>query len=269
MTKKGLLWYIFGIPLIILQILSIIGGINNQTFPLPLSFSSFSVFLYDLISWVSYLLVGIIGMLFVLIGAKSSHKKKTFEKYADNCYDTNSHSQRTHTKNKQKLNRYCNVCGSLIDPDTGRCAGCGKQYLHLTIKQYAVILSTICTILLITTTIYYVRSENYKHKIEKLNESISEIENTITRKDSTIANLKAENAMYLTQIEKLKTKNEDLSGKLSFYDSHVVFIPNYSNLYHKYDCFLFALVKETTPFLAYNTEQAKSKGYSPCLMCCQ
>lgn len=286
--RKGIFRIIIGVFLILLQTISVIGNASAGV-GIQISFSSVAVLVYDIIGLVSYFFVGIVGCLLLFSGIIAFVKsgKIIQDHTVDNNYTVSTISSENSMKHTGKLNqassevlspakqekskiRFCKLCGSLIDPDTKNCTGCGKQYFRFVIKPYAIILSAICLVFLVTTTIYYVRSEHYKHKIEKLNESISEIENTITRKDSTIANLKAENAMYLTQIEKLKTKNEDLSGKLSFYDSHVVFIPNNnSDLYHKYDCFLFALVKETTPFWAFNTEQAKSKGYSPCLMCCQ
>ncbi len=65
--KAGTIRILFGIILIILQAMSIIGnakvGIGIQ-----LSFDSASAFLYDFVSLLAYLFVGIIGLIFLIWG---------------------------------------------------------------------------------------------------------------------------------------------------------------------------------------------------------
>lgn len=68
------------------------------------------------------------------------------------------------------------------------------------------------------------------------------------------------------RIEKnaLKEENDKLRNDLQFYNDNVVFVVKGSNCYHTIDCPIFQSADE---FWAYNTENAKYLGYSPCKVC--
>ena len=94
-----------------------------------------------------------------------------------------------------------------------------------------------------------------------------------------IASLEKENAAIKEENEKQQQKLGDLNWAVSkhtslidsleeqiaFYDEHVVFVADDgTKIYHNYDCQEF---QSCTAFWAYNTEAAKSEGYTPCSKC--
>lgn len=72
--KKGKIRIIIGCVLIFIQILSILGN-AKAGITIKLSFDNFSVFLYDLIVLLSYLSVGIIGVILLIWGICAYNKK--------------------------------------------------------------------------------------------------------------------------------------------------------------------------------------------------
>lgn len=73
--KRGTLLIIFGIILIILQLMSIAGNVKAGFFP-SLRFDSLGLFLWDLVFLFSYLLVGILGVALIIIGERIYNKHK-------------------------------------------------------------------------------------------------------------------------------------------------------------------------------------------------
>ena len=65
--KKGIARIIIGIVLVVLQLMSLAGNAKAGV-GIQLSFSSAAVFVYDLISLISYCFVGIIGVILLITG---------------------------------------------------------------------------------------------------------------------------------------------------------------------------------------------------------
>lgn len=90
---------------------------------------------------------------------------------------------------------------------------------------------------------------------------------------NSISSLESKNTEYFEKIAELKTKLFNLqdkydgaSKKLSFYEEHIVVVPDDNTYkYHIYGC----IYCDTSYFWAYNTEKAQQLGYSPCKYCCK
>lgn len=165
-------------------------------------------------------------------------------------------------ENTRHPKRFCSKCGNEIDPTTMKCTGCGKQYFngfkyHLSlifksIKHYLPIifnkgntLSIILSVMLIISVVCNIVQAVYTS--DRIDSLIRELNNAYDTQDN-----------YLDYYAKAKSK-------LYFYERHVVFVSDDgTNLYHKCDCEDF----DDSSFWAFNTEQAKSKGYVAHKKCC-
>lgn len=157
-------------------------------------------------------------------------------------------------KKTSTVKKYCSRCGHLIDEETKKCTGCGKQYIKgiryflgkifckknivLLILSFMLLVSLVANILLAVNITdldraYHINQE----KVEKYEGLIDDYQYEI---------LGLENDLY-------------------FYNKYVVFVSDDgTKLYHKVDCYKF----DSTYFWAYNTEYAIYLGYSPCSWCC-
>ena len=155
----------------------------------------------------------------------------------------------------KRTTKYCSRCGSIINPESKKCEGCGKQYFKgMSFKIIAVILCILLGVslvrnLVLSTTLVQVQKEKA----------------LLTRQKNS---LKAE-------IEELKNDKEEYEEyfdywlknwrKINFVDSAVVFIENDgSGLYHKFECEKF----KGEDYWVHNVEYAKYIGFSPCPHCC-
>lgn len=78
-----------------------------------------------------------------------------------------------HTARNQQ--RFCKLCGSPIDPTTKKCAGCGKQYFHVShLKSTLVYLTGIILIAALLFSIYEISICH--QEIEELTTIVSEFE---------------------------------------------------------------------------------------------
>ena len=135
--------------------------------------------------------------------------------------------------------RFCSHCGSPIDEESKVCTGCGKQYFkgikHLLGKMFSkqrlalVIVSFVLFVSLIVNIVLAVNVAAYRNELATYRDAFVRLED------------------------------------LYFYDQYVVFVSDDgTKIYHKVDCDKF----DSSSFWAYNTEAAKSKGYTPCSWCC-
>lgn len=60
-----------------------------------------------------------------------------------------------------------------------------------------------------------------------------------------------------------RSRNWELEKEVGFYQEHIALVNEDDKYYHKQNCDYF----DDSSFWAYNTEQAKSKGYSACPKC--
>lgn len=60
-----------------------------------------------------------------------------------------------------------------------------------------------------------------------------------------------------------RSRNWELEKEVGFYQEHIALVNEDDKYYHKQSCDYF----DASSFWAYNTEQAKNKGYSACPKC--
>ena len=74
--KKGTIRIVIGIILIVLQLFSLLGNARSGV-GIKISFESLAVFIYDLISMVSYYFVGFLGLVLMISGIVARTKGET------------------------------------------------------------------------------------------------------------------------------------------------------------------------------------------------
>lgn len=159
-----------------------------------------------------------------------------------------------------KGQRYCKKCGGLIDRETKKCQGCGKQYLHITKIVWIAFLAIICCALLGLSV--------YQHgQIVSMERELEEATATISEKEKIVASQRKKISEQESKIDAQKgianLYEKWWADKAHFMDDHIVLIGDSNNKYHKYGCEDLDL----TYFYAYNTENAKAQGYRACSKC--
>ncbi len=66
------------------------------------------------------------------------------------------------------------------------------------------------------------------------------------------------------QSKKLISENNEMRYEYNFYHNHAAIVTEYGYRYHHYDCYH---LDDADSFWIYNTEAAKSQGYTPCKDC--
>lgn len=178
----------------------------------------------------------------------------------------------TVVSSSSKKLRYCKLCGGTVDPDTKVCGKCGKQYFRLLPNKLRPvwiigILSGIAISLCLFQHVQYHQSVNQlQAEVDKLTGIVSELNNTIDKLTSDNADKQRRIQVLSAESKRYLNEKIDLQQDLSFYEEHVVFVPDDGyRMYHKYGCFMF----DDSYFWAYNTEKAEQLGYSPCWICCK
>lgn len=240
-VKKGVMGYILGIPLVVLQCMGIIGGIHNGSFPLPFSMASTSLFIADLIMWISYLHLGILGVFFIWIGWRAGFKKS---KVAIQSKDEEPEPKKHFDSDKQFFQR-------------NKPKGAFRHLLILT--------------LLGALSFSVFQNFRYQKMINQLNTEIDSLE-------LSIDSLEVQAASDKLLIEKYRKSNAENSGKVytlsqelekikpvyEFCNKHIVVVSDDGTRnYHKIGCWYF----DDSYFWAYNKELAEQKGYNPCSFC--
>lgn len=161
----------------------------------------------------------------------------------------------THTV-KQKV-RYCSRCGNVIDPDTKKCTGCGKQYFKG--FRLSTILLTLTLILsLAGNYLLYAKNIELEIEVTNLEQTHKDLELEKSNLANTVRNLKKDKASLQVQIY-------EYSSKTDFYDKYIVFVvEGDKKYYHHYDCDKF---QSCDSFRAYNINAVEDK-YKPCSLCC-
>lgn len=255
------LWIVSGIPSIALPILSKwhrrkngFSGSILEIISLVLGFFAFNfVLMYT--TTINGSLISVIAVIFIVIYVKAFNSVSPSSPSSEESAISNS---------KQ---RFCKMCGGSIDSTTKKCNKCGKQYFRWKdFKRISTVFLIVLTTISLITVIAHQNSEHQK-TISELNNTIASLSSSIDENNKTIKEYEIELRSKQSIISQYKKKVESLEEEISFYDVHVVFIPSDgTNTYHKYDCYLFRYSMDR--FRAYNTEQAISRGFSPCKYCC-
>ena len=254
---------IVGIVLIILQLMGDIGNLATG----GLGF-------YDLMSFLGYSFIGIIGVIFLIVGIWEKRHKPSKDSNSDKEHKEahatevdiisteedsaieviTSLSEETKMENKRPYIRFCGKCGSQIDSETKKCTGCGKQYFK-GLKHYFKLIFNKKRILPIVLSVLLVFSliSNILQQID-----INDYTNIVREKHNTI---KEKDEEFWEEFK----KRLNLQQKLNFYEKNAVIVSDDgTNLYHKYGCEDLDL----SYFWIYNTENAKHQGYVPHSKCC-
>ena len=110
-------------------------------------------------------------------------------------------------KPKQKKNRFCKLCGSLIEPQSKKCTGCGKQYFKIRFpKKY--IYPTVSALLIIGLCIA-LDYQTYQN-----NQILERKNSDLDFKQSTIDSLRGEIEYLEDEIDKLEDEKMNLSTSL-------------------------------------------------------
>ena len=157
-------------------------------------------------------------------------------------------------QNKTKI-KYCSRCGTLIDPNTKKCTGCGKQYFKgVSAKALlCILISCVLIVSLVFNVVLYVKYDEKKVECEKYKVECDEY------KDKPTYIVTNDNEEYLDYW----SQNHN---KVELVDASIVFIENDgSELYHKYECDKFL----GDDWWAHNVEYAEYLGYESCPKCCK
>ena len=102
--------------------------------------------------------------------------------------------------------------------------------------------------------------------LEETAASLSDAQAALSDAEYELELAKEELALTEEEYLALKESVEELQEKTEFFDNYVVFVISGTreDFYHKYDCPDFP----RTSFYAYNTSNARLKGYTPCPVCC-
>lgn len=169
--------------------------------------------------------------------------------------------------------RYCKLCGGEVCFNTHKCTKCGKQYFYLHITKRTILITSTIAIIIGLAVLNVYQHIQHQNELADLSSQIAQLESTIEsqqedakRNEAIIEQYKRDISTKSDEVKKLQTEKNQMLLEISFYDFHVVFVSNDgTKLYHKYDCSNF----DSSYFWAYNTEAAKSHGYTPCSECCK
>ena len=130
-----------------------------------------------------------------------------------------------------------------------------KKKLFITILTIVFALIAICS-----TNLEAIIREN-----TELQSEISELKNDNSALKSKNSKLKSECSDLQSEIDELQAELNQVPDKLKFYDEYIVFVEDDgTDLYHKYECDKF----KGDDFWAFNVDQAISRDYKPCSICC-
>lgn len=185
------------------------------------------------------------------------------EKQETQTNQVNRSNGTTSSKHSQS-GKFCRHCGNMIDPETKKCTGCGKQYFHLhKIKKQALLitLAAVLVLALIGLNIYqYIDNKNTQ----------SLLQNQLNAANQQLSN---------TQELISSWRNE-----YHFYHDNAVIVQSGDTNYHKYGCgnlYMFdengnidymGIAREQKDIAnmnlrIYSIDTAESNGYAPCPVC--
>lgn len=159
----------------------------------------------------------------------------------------------------QRRIKYCSRCGKLIDPDTKKCQGCGKQYFKgISIKKGApLILLFLATASMVCCLCLFIRIDLQEEQIMEQKKEIVLYKKDISDLEEQVKELEEDKNTWYNYWKRNYQK-------VNFIDESVVFIENdRSSLYHKYECDGFV----GKDYWVHNIEYAKYLGFRPCSKC--
>lgn len=251
--KPGIIRIIIGTIMLVLQTLAIIGNSQNGH-PLTISFSNPAIFLYDLIVLLSFCFVGIVGVICFVSGLIANIRSKHVS------VNVSSEAKQT-TKQYSKKTRYCKECGSLVDNNTKKCTGCGKQYF----KGIRVSKAAVTIILLVFLLGYSIYG----------NLSQITLNSELRAKN---AELQAQIETLHDTIEKQSTQSQKSANTISSQDAelldefknYVVICDLNDKLYHSPDCSALIRIQRkyvNAEYFYTDIDRISQYGCAPCPDC--
>lgn len=148
--------------------------------------------------------------------------------------------------------RYCKLCGGVIDNQSKKCTKCHKQYFRITRNGIIIFCLCFLNLMLVNEIVY--QDIHYEREPWRLHNQITELEKALESKN------------FAEWSNEKKTK--ELQKQVDFYNEHVVFVSdNETYKYHHLGCEDFD--PSLYSFWAFNVEQAEDIGLSPCSKCCK
>ena len=141
----------------------------------------------------------------------------------------------------KRRTRYCSRCGNLVDPDTKKCTGCGKQYFRgIRFTKFSITVIALVSVVAVVSALCIVQHSD----IQALKDEIDTKQTTINR---------------------LISDSNDNWDRLDFYDNAVVVIgDDGTEMYHKYGC---SKLDISNGYWILNEEAADYDGYKRCSRC--
>ena len=145
---------------------------------------------------------------------------------------------------EKKATKYCAKCGNLINGNSKKCTGCGKQYFRFP-------KITVWKCIVIVAIVGLVGLNYYQYQ-------------TNLKADKLLQSYMDRNVDLINRNDKLSTKSSLQGIELTFWNNHAVIVTEAGEKYHHYGC---PHLDGSTSFWIYNVEAAKLRGYEPCLDC--
>ncbi len=150
-------------------------------------------------------------------------------------------------KEKKAKTKYCSRCGSIVDNETKKCNGCGKQYFKgIKFNKFSFTVLILCVIILTSVILNIVQLV----KFNELNDDKKYYQEKSSKQQTEISNLKKE-----------KSKIDE---ELRFFRWHAEIVgDDGTNVYHKYGC---AELDTSDGLWIYNSKAAENR-YKKCNLC--
>lgn len=153
--------------------------------------------------------------------------------------------------------RYCKRCGNLIDPDTKKCCGCGKQYFRPKTGVPIIILTIICVASLSFNVAQFIWGKGQADALAETKDQMEVLQKALSSLEKNFASRNEKVGDQALQIASQRRK-------LSFYEDCACCVNKGSKKYHIYGCEDF---DTSSSFWIYNIEAAKGYGYTACPKC--
>lgn len=124
--------------------------------------------------------------------------------------------------------RYCKLCGGVIDNQAKKCEKCGKQYFRFHVTPKGLLATGQCLLVIALVAVIICQYIQYKADVAALTEKVENLDMQCLRKES--------------EMRYLNNEFSAAKSRLEFFDQYVVFVPLGEsafideNEYHKQSC---------------------------------
>lgn len=177
-----------------------------------------------------------------------------------------SQPQNSQPEQKEKV-RYCSKCGNIVDSQTKKCTGCGKQYFKgipwKSVRTIAVALLLVGSIAG-NIVLYNENSKLEKEKTE-LTDNIIELKKSNATLNNRAERLTENNIELEKNNQSLQRKLRTAENDIALYNKYVALVvDDGTRLYHKYGC---DVLDKADSYWCYGYSDSTFKQYKPCPLC--